>query len=88
MCRTMVESLISEKGGKKSLRHDLESRHIAELDEFHKKSFFFQYLLSFTSKSRLRVHFIPFSKTKRKGKTKVKGKTKGKGKTKVKGKRK
>ena len=62
----MVESLISEKGGKKSLRHDLESRHIAELDEFHKKSFFFQYLLSFTSKLRLWVPFFP----KRKGKEK------------------
>ncbi|XP_059150465.1 cytoplasmic FMR1-interacting protein-like [Physella acuta] len=44
MVRTMLESLIDEKsGGKKNLRKE----HIAAIEEFHRKSFFWHYLLNF-----------------------------------------
>ncbi|CAL1540993.1 unnamed protein product [Lymnaea stagnalis] len=44
MVRTMLESLIDERsGGKKSVRRD----HIAVIEEFHKKSFFWSYLINF-----------------------------------------
>ncbi len=50
MMRTMLESLISEKGGRKSLRVDLKESSIPEFESFHKKSFFFGHLLNFSGK--------------------------------------
>ncbi|CAL4088019.1 unnamed protein product, partial [Meganyctiphanes norvegica] len=48
MVRTMLESLISDKsGGKKTLRKELDGQHLCQIDEFHKTSFFWTYLLNF-----------------------------------------
>ena len=47
MMRTMLESLISEKGGRKSLRADLKESSLPEFEAFHKNSFFFGHLLNF-----------------------------------------
>ncbi|XP_076048811.1 cytoplasmic FMR1-interacting protein Sra-1 isoform X2 [Oratosquilla oratoria] len=49
MVRTMLESLISDKsGGKKTLRKELDGQHLCQIDEFHKTSFFWTYLLNFS----------------------------------------
>ena len=48
MMRTMLEALISEKGGKKSLRADLKEVSIPDFENFHKNSFFFGHLLNFS----------------------------------------
>lgn len=50
MMRTMVESLTSEKGGRKSLRADLKESNIPDFESFHKSSFFFGHLLNFSGK--------------------------------------
>lgn len=51
MVRTMLESLISDKsGGKKTLRKDLDGQHLCQIDEFHKTSFFWTYLLNINGK--------------------------------------
>ncbi len=50
MMRTMLESLISEKGGRKSLRVDLKESSIPEFEAFHKTSYFFSHLLNFSGK--------------------------------------
>ena len=47
MCRTMVESLTSEKTGKKGLRSDLDARSLPEMEEFNRKTFFFPFLINF-----------------------------------------
>ncbi|XP_065187273.1 cytoplasmic FMR1-interacting protein 2-like [Sycon ciliatum] len=47
MCRTMVESIISDQAGKKSLRSDLDQRHIPDLEEFLKVTYFFPYMINF-----------------------------------------
>ncbi|KAJ8297560.1 hypothetical protein KUTeg_024091 [Tegillarca granosa] len=48
MVRTMLESLIADKGGsKKSMRSNLEIPHITAIENFHKTSFFWNYLLNF-----------------------------------------
>ena len=49
MVRTMLESLIAEKntGGKKTLRKDIDYQHFLAIDNFHKNSFFWAYLLNF-----------------------------------------
>ncbi|KAL3880811.1 hypothetical protein ACJMK2_033018 [Sinanodonta woodiana] len=48
MVRTMLESLISDKsGGKKTLRKDIDYQHFITMDNFHKNSFFWDYLLNF-----------------------------------------
>lgn len=44
----MLESLISEKGGKKAPRKALDQQHLTEMDNFHKISFFWSYLLNFS----------------------------------------
>ena len=49
MMRTMLESLISEKGGNKPLRKDLPETSIPAFEAFHKNSFFFYHLLDFSS---------------------------------------
>ena len=48
MVRTMLESLVSERGGKRPPRKDLDDKHLWEIDNFHKMSFFWSYLLNFT----------------------------------------
>ena len=50
MMRTMLEALISEKGGRKSLRADLKESSIPDFESFHKSSFFFGHLLNFSGK--------------------------------------
>ena len=46
----MLESLFAEKsGGKKSLRKEIDSRMLNEIEEFHKISFNWNYLLNFSS---------------------------------------
>ena len=47
MVRTMLESLISEKGGKKVMRKELEKETVEHIEAFLKKSFFFEKLLRF-----------------------------------------
>ena len=45
----MLESLFAEKsGGKKSLRKEIDSKMLAEIEEFHKISFNWNYLLNFS----------------------------------------
>ena len=45
----MLESLIAEKSGtgKKTLRKDIDYQHFLAIDNFHKNSFFWSYLLNF-----------------------------------------
>ncbi len=51
MVRTMLESLIADKsGGKKTLRKDMDVQHLLAIDNFHKMSFFWSYLLKFNGK--------------------------------------
>lgn len=47
MIRTMVESLVSEKGGRKGLRQDLHQRDIPGFESFLRRSFFYKHLLDF-----------------------------------------
>ena len=48
MVRTMLESLIADKsGGKKTLRKEIDINHLQIIDNFHKTSFFWNYLLNF-----------------------------------------
>lgn len=48
MIRTMLESLIAERsGGKKTLRKDIDPHHLMTIDDFHRRSFFWNYLLNF-----------------------------------------
>lgn len=45
----MLECLISEKsGGKKTLRKDIDGSYLLQIDQFHKTSFYWNYLLSFS----------------------------------------
>lgn len=50
MVRTMLESLISDKAasGKKTLRKDIEGQYLVAIDQFHKNSFYWNYLLNFS----------------------------------------
>jgi cytoplasmic FMR1 interacting protein len=53
MVRTMLESLIADKsGGKKTLRKEIDINHLQIIDNFHKTSFFWNYLLNFNGKYR------------------------------------
>lgn len=47
MMRTMLESLLSDKAGKKALRSELREGSLPEFEAFHKSSFFFGHLLNF-----------------------------------------
>ncbi|KAK3576874.1 hypothetical protein CHS0354_012929 [Potamilus streckersoni] len=48
MVRTMLESIISNKGlAKKSSRKDFDSQSVASMESFHQKSFYWNYLLNF-----------------------------------------
>ncbi|XP_022241956.1 cytoplasmic FMR1-interacting protein-like [Limulus polyphemus] len=49
MVRTMLESLIADKsGGKRTLRKDIDGPYLVAIDNFHKASFFWSYLLNFS----------------------------------------
>jgi len=49
MVRTMLESLIADKsGGKRTMRKDIESHILNKIEEFHKTSFNWNYLLNFS----------------------------------------
>ncbi|XP_033631530.1 cytoplasmic FMR1-interacting protein 1-like isoform X1 [Asterias rubens] len=50
MIRTMLESLIADKGGtgKKTLRKELDGSSLEAIDDFHKRSFFYKHLLNFS----------------------------------------
>ena len=51
MVRTMLESLIADKsGGKRTIRKDIDGNVLMKIDEFHKTSFNWNYLLNFSSK--------------------------------------
>ncbi|CAF1321084.1 unnamed protein product, partial [Didymodactylos carnosus] len=49
MVRTMVESLLTDKSGygKRTLRKDIDYNHLVTIEQFHKSSFFWDYLLNF-----------------------------------------
>ena len=48
MVRTMLESLVCDRSkGKKTLRKDVEPKHLETIESFHEKSFFWAYLLNF-----------------------------------------
>uniref|UniRef100_A0A0B6ZWY0 Cytoplasmic FMR1-interacting protein n=1 Tax=Arion vulgaris TaxID=1028688 RepID=A0A0B6ZWY0_9EUPU len=50
MVRTMLESLVDERsGGKKSMRKEMDEQHVTVIEEFHRKSFFWNYLLNFNA---------------------------------------
>ena len=52
MVRTMLESLIADKsGGKKTLRKDMDVQHLLAIDNFHKTSFFWSFLLKFNGET-------------------------------------
>lgn len=49
MVRTMLESLIADKsGGKRTLRKDIDGQYLMAIDQFHKNSFYWNYLLNFS----------------------------------------
>lgn len=51
MVRTMLESLIADKsGGKRTLRKDIDGQYLMQIDQFHKTSFYWNYLLNFSGK--------------------------------------
>ena len=52
MVRTTLESLISDKAGKKSMRKELEKETVEAIEQFLKMSFFFSYLLHFSETLR------------------------------------
>ena len=46
----MLESLIADKsGGKRTIRKDIDGNILMKIDEFHKTSFYWNYLLNFSS---------------------------------------
>nr|CAD7203694.1 unnamed protein product [Timema douglasi] len=50
MVRTMLESLIADKsGGKRTLRKDIDGQYLVQIDQFHKTSFYWNYLLGFSA---------------------------------------
>lgn len=52
MVRTMLESLIADKsGGKRTLRKDIDGQYLVQIDQFHKTSFYWNYMLAFSGKS-------------------------------------
>ena len=55
MVRTMLESLTSDKAGKKSMRADIKDTTVQEFESFHRSSFFFPALLNFSSKYILKI---------------------------------
>lgn len=61
MVRTMLESLIADKsGGKRTLRKDIDGQYLMLIDQFHKTSFYWNYLLSFSGKYEFKELGIGF----------------------------
>lgn len=57
MIRTMLESLIADKSGaKRTLRKDIDGQYLMQIDQFHKTSFYWNYLLNFSG--TLSKHFL------------------------------
>ena len=55
----MLESLIADKsGGKRTLRKDIDGNVLMKIDEFHKTSFNWNYLLNFGSKLNQRKNVM------------------------------
>lgn len=55
MVRTMLESLIADKScAKRTLRKDIDGQYLIAIDQFHKNSFYWNYLLNFSGKSGIR----------------------------------
>ncbi|KAH9394332.1 Cytoplasmic FMR1-interacting protein 1 [Tyrophagus putrescentiae] len=54
MIRTQLESLISDKAlsGRRTLRKDIDGQYLIAIDQFHKHSFFWSYLLNFSQTLR------------------------------------
>ena len=51
----MLESLIADKsGGKRTIRKDIDGNILMKIDEFHKTSFYWNYLLTFSSEFTLK----------------------------------
>ena len=51
MFSIMLKSLIADKfGGKRTLRKDIDGSYLMAIDQFHKNSFFWNYLLNFNRK--------------------------------------
>lgn len=50
MVRTMLESIISDKAasGKRTLRKDIDGPYLLAIDQFHKTSFYWTYLINFS----------------------------------------
>lgn len=62
MVRTMLESLIADKsGGKRTLRKDIDGSYLMAIDQFHKNSFFWNYLLNFNGTFLSNVQFVAIS---------------------------
>lgn len=59
MVRTMIESLLTDKSGygKRTLRKDIDYNHLSMIEQFHKQSFFWDYLLNFDGKKECKVIF-------------------------------
>jgi len=54
MVRTMLESLIADKsGGKRTLRKDIDGQYLVQIDQFHKTSFYWNYMLAFSGEFRI-----------------------------------
>ena len=53
--RTMLESLIADKGGtgKKTMRKELDGPSLDAIDDFHKRTFFYKHLVNFSGKENL-----------------------------------
>ena len=62
MVRTMVESLVADKNvaGKKTLRKDIEQDHLNTMSSFHRRSFYWPYMLNFNCYSRKYFLRSPF----------------------------
>lgn len=54
MVRTMLESLITDKAasGKRTLRKDIDGPYLLAIDQFHKNSFYWNYLINFSQTLR------------------------------------
>ena len=52
----MLESLVADKSGaKRTLRKDIDEKAVAAIEQFHKASFYWSYLLNFTGKAKTEI---------------------------------
>lgn len=60
MVRTMIESLLTDKSGygKRTLRKDIDYNHLSMMEQFHKQSFFWDYLLNFNGRFLISMEWI------------------------------